>query len=128
MRRRSTHTGRLADGHASFAGSASAGISASAGGDAQLSRHLERATETHQRGNAASTAVIAAATADTAALSALTLTPAGQHAVLSALRTQVAKQQRIIADTQADAAATAAAIRALSYPPATGGPTIGAAP
>jgi hypothetical protein len=125
--RDSTHTGRLADGHASFVGSASAGTSALAGSDAQLSRYLERATEKHQRGNAASTAVIAAATADTAALFALTLSPAGQHAVLSALRTQVAEQQRIIADTRADAAATAAAIRALTYPPATGGPTIGAA-
>jgi hypothetical protein len=119
--------GRLSDGYASFSDSATAGMSALAGSDVQLSRHLERATEKHQRGHAASAAVVAAATTDKAALFALTLTPAGQHAVLSALRARVAEQQRIIADTRADAAATAAAIRALNYPPATGGPTIGAA-
>jgi antirestriction protein ArdC len=119
--------GRMSDGHASFSGSASTELSALAGCDAQLSRHLERATENHQRGNAASTAVIGAATVDTTALGLLTRTSAGQHAVLSALRAQLAEQQRIIADTRADAAATAAAIRALTYPPATSGPTIGAA-
>jgi hypothetical protein len=126
--RESTLTGRLADGHASFVGSASTELSALAGGDAQFSGVLQGAAQKHDLGSAASTAVIAAATIDTAALSALTRTPAGQHAVLSALRARLAEQQRIIGDTRGDAAAAAAAVRALTYPSATSGPAIGAAP
>jgi hypothetical protein len=120
--------GRMSDGHALFSGSASTELSALAGSDTRFSGYLQDAAEKQDQGSAASSAVIGAATADTTALGLLTRTPAGQHALLIALRAQVAEQQRIIADTRADAAATAAAIRALIYPPATGGPTIGAAP
>jgi hypothetical protein len=102
-------------------------VSALAGSDAQFSGYLQDAAEEYDQGSAASSEVIGAATADTTALGLLTRTPAGQHALLIALRAQVAEQQRIIADTRADAAGTAAAIRAITYPPATGNPTIGAA-
>jgi hypothetical protein len=119
--------GRMSDGHASFSGSASTELAALAGRDEQLSQHLEHAATAHDLGSAVSAAEIGAATGHTTALAPLMQTPAGQDAVLRALRTRVAQQQRIITDTRAAAAATAAAIRALTYPPATGGPTIGAA-
>jgi hypothetical protein len=109
--------GRLAGGHGRLTGAAGAELSALAGGDEQLGRCLEQAADTDRHGRAASRAVLRAVVADVAALAPLSGTPAGQHALLSALRARVAHQQSIIADTAARARAGAATMRALSYQP-----------
>jgi peptidoglycan DL-endopeptidase CwlO len=109
--------GRLAGGHGRLTGAAGAELSALAGGDEQLGRCLEQAADTDRHGRAASGAVLRAVVADVVALAPLSGTPAGQHALLSALRARVVQQQRIIADTAARAGAAAATMRALSYQP-----------
>jgi peptidoglycan DL-endopeptidase CwlO len=108
-------SGRLAGGHALFAGAGGAGLSTLAGSDEQLGARLEQAAGTDRRGSAASAAVVDAAAADVAALAPLADTPAGQHALLSALRARVAQQQGIVVDTKARAAATAEGLRTLTY-------------
>jgi hypothetical protein len=109
--------GRLAGGHGRLTGAAGAGLFALAGGDEQLGRCLEQAADADRHGRAASGAVLRAVVADVVALAPLSGTPAGQHALLSALRARVAQQHSIIADTAARAAAAAADMRALSYQP-----------
>ena len=119
-----TLAGRLAGGHGTFAEAAGAGLAALADSDEQLGEHLEQAAGTDRRGRAASGAVIDAAATDVTALAPLCGTPAGQHALLGALRARVAEQQRIVEDAKAGAAAAAAGLRALTYQPteATTGP------
>lgn len=107
--------GRAAGGHAQFVEAAGSGLSTLADSDEQLGRRLEHAAALHQRGRAASAAVLDAAAADTTALAPLARTPAGQRALLSALRTRVAQQQHLIADARAGAMAAAAAVRSLTY-------------
>jgi len=119
-------SGRLAGGHGLFTRAAAAELSDLAGSDEQLGQRLEQAAGTDRRGRAATAAVLDAASADVAALAPLGDTPAGQHALLSALRARVAQQQGIVEDAQARAAAAAAALRALTYQPAN--PTTGASP
>jgi peptidoglycan DL-endopeptidase CwlO len=109
--------GRLTGGHGLLTGIAGAGLSALAGSDDQLGQRLDQAADTDRRGRAASGAVVDAAAADVAGLTPLSGTPAGQHALLSALRARVAQQQRIVADTGARAAVAAARLRALGYQP-----------
>jgi peptidoglycan DL-endopeptidase CwlO len=109
--------GRLAGGHGRLTGVAGAELSTLAGRDEQLGRCLEQAANTDRDGHAASGAVRRAVVADVVALAPLSGIPAGQHALLSALRARAAHQQRIIADTAARAAAGAASMRALSYLP-----------
>jgi peptidoglycan DL-endopeptidase CwlO len=119
-------SGRLAGSHGLFTRAAGAELSHLAGSDEQLGQRLEQAAGTDRRGRAATAAVLDAAAADVAALAPLGDTPAGQHALLSALRARVAQQQGIVEDAQARAAAAAAALRALTYQPAD--PTTGASP
>jgi hypothetical protein len=119
-------SGRLAGAHGLFAEAAGAGVSALAGNDEQLGRRLEQAAGTDRRGRAATAAVLHAAAADVAILAPLADTPAGQHALLSALRARVAQQQDIVADARARAAAAAAGLRALTYQPTN--PATGAGP
>jgi hypothetical protein len=109
--------GRLADGHRQLSGLAHAELTTLSDHDEQLGSCLERAADTDRAGRAASDAVRRAAATEVAALTPLSGTPAGQHALLSALRARVTQQQRIIADTTAQASATAAEVRALSYQP-----------
>jgi len=112
-----THaSGRLADGHRLFTDTAHAGISALAGSDEELGARLERAAGADRHGRAASAAVVHAAATDVTALAPLRDTPAGQHALLSALRARVAQQQSIVEDTKTRAGAAAAGLRALTYP------------
>jgi peptidoglycan DL-endopeptidase CwlO len=119
-------SGRLAGGHGPFAGAAAAGLSALAGIDEALGARLEQAAGTERRGRTASRAVVEALTADMAALVALSDTPAGQHALLRALRARLTQQQGIVADTKARAAATAAGLQTLTYPRSgADGPTTG---
>jgi peptidoglycan DL-endopeptidase CwlO len=126
-RRMAGVSGRLAGDHGPFAGAAAAGLSALAGSDEALGARLEQAAGTDRRGRAASAAVVDAVATDMAALAPLSDTPAGQRALLSALRARVTQQQGIVADTKARAAATAAALRALTYPvTGAGNPTTGA--
>jgi hypothetical protein len=109
--------GRLADGHRQLSGVAHAELTTLSDHDEQLGSCLERAADTDRAGRAASDAVRRAAATELAALIPLSGTAAGQRALLSALRTRVARQQRIIADTGARAGDVAAAVRALSYQP-----------
>ena len=109
--------GRLAGDHGRLTGAAGAELSALARRDAKLGRCLEQAADAERHGRAASGAVLRAVAADVAALAPLSGTPAGQHALLRALRARVAHQQSIIADTAARAGVAATTIRALSYRP-----------
>lgn len=115
-------SGRLAGDYRQFTDSARAELSALAERDDQLARNLEHAERTQHQGGFESAGVLGAAAADAAALAPLTRAPAGQQALLHALRTRVAQQQRLLRDAQAGAVDIAAALHALTYAPApTGG-------
>jgi len=64
--------------------------------------------------------VVSAAVTDTAAISPLTGTPAGQRALVTALRDRVSQQQRVVAAYRIRDARMAALLRALAYPRAPG--------
>jgi hypothetical protein len=113
--------GRLADGHRQLSGAAHAELITLSDHDEQLGSCLERAADIDRAGRAASDAVRGAVATELGALVPLSGTPAGQRALLSALRARVTQQHRIVAESAARAGATAAAVRALSYP-TTGAP------
>ena len=83
--------------------------------DARLGRRVRAASRADSAGWAGSTAAVDGARTDAADLTPLATTPAGQRALLGALRARLAQQQRIIAAARARDARLAAALRALGY-------------
>lgn len=117
-------SGRLPSRYRAFAADARVALDALAGADDQLGARLRDAAEADRSGHRSSAAVVNAAATDTAVISPLTGTPAGQRALVMALRDRVSQQQRVVAAYRIRDARMAALLRALAHPP---GPGVGAA-
>ena len=108
-------SGNLASRYRRFAAGAGPTLFGMAGTDEALGGRLQVATDSDQSGRADSGAVRAGAAGDTAALSPVAGTPAGQRALVAALRARVAQQQRIIEAQRVRDARLAAVVRSLAY-------------
>lgn len=123
-------SGTLPATYGSFATDAGPPLDAAAGADNQLSSQLHDAAGTDRSGRMSSGSVVNGAAADTASLAPVSATPAGQRALIAALRTRVAQQQQVVTAHKAQDARLAALIRSLMYSrrAASAGMTTGAAP
>jgi cell wall-associated NlpC family hydrolase len=108
-------SGEFATGYRTFAGGAGGGLDGLAALDSRLSDQLGDAAHTDRAGRATSGGVVSGAAADAAGLARFTSTPAGQKALLSALRARVAHQQRVVAAYKARDAKMAAMLRSMAY-------------
>lgn len=113
-------SGRLTASYGAFAADAGAALDGLAGADDRLGDRLRDAALADRSGHRTSEAVVSAAATDTAAISPLTGTPAGQRALVTALRDKVSQQQRVVAAYRIRDARMAALLRALAYPRARG--------
>ena len=86
-----------------------------AGADERLSGQLQAAADADRAGRGSSGAVVSGAAADTAGLAPYSATPAGQKALLTALRARVAQQQQVVRTYQDRAAQMAALLRSMAY-------------
>nr|WP_225952682.1 C40 family peptidase [Mycobacterium sp. OAS707] len=108
-------SGDLASRYRRFAAAAGPTLFGVAGTDEALGGQLQAAMDSDQSGRADSGAVRTGAAGDTAVLSPVSGTPAGQRALVTALRARVAQQQRIIEAQRARDARLAAVVRVLAY-------------
>ena len=108
-------SGDSAAAYRAFAGGAGAALDGLAALDGRLGDHAVEAAHVDRTGRATSGGVIDRAAADTAELSPFANTPAGQKALLSALRVRVAQQQRVVAAYQLRDARMAALLRSMTY-------------
>ena len=89
-------SGQLATNYSTFAGGAGPALDTLAGNDRALSTQLDEAARTDRTGRTSSGTVVNGAAADTNGLAPFTNTPAGQKALLVALRQRVAQQQQVV--------------------------------
>jgi peptidoglycan DL-endopeptidase CwlO len=121
-------TGAAPASYTTLAGGTAIKLDALAAADDRLAGALEGAAGADRAGRSASGAVVNNAAATTAGMAPLTATPAGQQALLKALRDRVAQQQQIMAAYKARDARMAAILRSLSYTGRTGIPGGGRTP
>ena len=114
-------SGEFATSYGAFAGRAGPALDTLAGADRRLGAGLGEAASADRSGRTTSGAVVSGAAADTAALAPHTGTPAGQKALLSALRSRVAHQQQVVAVYKARDARMAALLRSMTYRAGGGG-------
>jgi cell wall-associated NlpC family hydrolase len=108
-------SGDFAAGYTAFGGRAGPSLDRLAGTDQRLSDQLRDAARADRTGRAISGGILNGAAADTTALAPYTGSPAGQTALLSALRARVAHQQRVVAAYKARDARMAALLRSMRY-------------
>jgi hypothetical protein len=108
-------SGQLPTAYGDFAATAGPALDDAAGTDRALGGQLQAAAGSDQSGRANSGAVVDGAATDTAALSPMTGTPAGQRALVAALRARVAQQQHIVNAYRIRDARLAAMVRSLAY-------------
>ena len=108
-------SGQFPTGYGVFAGGAGPALDGLAGADDRLSGQLAAAGDTDRGGRGSSGAVVNGAAADTAGLAPFSNTPAGQKALLTALRARVAQQQQVVAAHRARDAQMAALLRSMTY-------------
>lgn len=114
--------GTFASEYKAFTGHAAPALDALAGNDSRLGEQLRDAAGSDRTGRTSSGTVITRAAADTAGLSPLSNTPAGQKALLIALRNRIAQQQHVVAAYKLRDARMAALLRSMAYAlPAGGG-------
>jgi cell wall-associated NlpC family hydrolase len=109
-------SGRFATSYGVFAADAGPALDGLAGTDERLSGQLHEAAGADRSGRASSGAVVNGAAADTAALAPFSNLPAGEKALLTALRARVAQQQKVVAAYQVRDARMAALLRSVAYP------------
>jgi hypothetical protein len=108
-------SGELASAFGRFADGAGAALDRVAGADHRLSGQLDRAARSDSSGRSASGSLVDGAAADTAALAPWSGTPAGQRALIRALRWRVAEQQRVVAAYRLRDARIAGLLRSMTY-------------
>ncbi|AGB26857.1 hypothetical protein Mycsm_06741 (plasmid) [Mycobacterium sp. JS623] len=108
-------SGQWASRYRDFAASAGEALDAAAGTDTALLGQVQAAADADRAGHAGSGAALTGAASDTAALATVSGTPAGQRAMLAALRARLAQQHRVISAYTLRDARLAAALRALAY-------------
>jgi peptidoglycan DL-endopeptidase CwlO len=117
-------SGQFATDYNAFAARSVSALDDLGGTDRQLSDQLDAAAGTDRGGRAASGAVVNGAAADTTALAPFSAMPAGEKALIVALRARVAQEQRVVAAYRARDARMAAVLRSIAYagrPVAVGG-------
>ena len=108
-------SGQLATNYSTFAGGAGPALDTLAGNDRALSTRLDEAARTDRTGRTSSGTVVNGAAADTNGLAPLTNTPAGQKALLVALRNRVAQQQQVVQAYKTRSARMAAMLQSMAY-------------
>jgi hypothetical protein len=108
-------SGVLPDNYGGFAADAGAALDGAAGTDARLSGQLSDAAGADRSGRASSGAVVNGAQTDTSSLAPLSGTPAGQRALVAALRARVAQQEQVVSGYTARDARLASVLRSLAY-------------
>ena len=124
--------GALPAHYTTFAHDTARALDAATGSDTRLNATVRDAGRVDHSGWASSGTVVNGAATDTAALAPLSGTPAGQRAVIAALRSRVAQQQHVVNAYKARDARLAAVLRSLAYGGAgrgrSGGMPLGAMP
>jgi hypothetical protein len=108
-------SGVLPVNYGGFATDAGAALDGAAGTDNNLSGQLQDAAGADHSGRSNSGAVVNGAATDTSSLAPLSGTPAGQRALVAALRARVAQQQQVVNAYNARDARLAAVVRSLAY-------------
>ena len=108
-------SGQLGTNYSTFAGRAGPALDTVAGTDRTLSTQLEEAARSDRTGRTSSGGVVNGAAADTNGLAPFTNTPAGQRALLVALRNRVAQQQQVVQAYKTRDARMAAMLRSMAY-------------
>ena len=108
-------SGEFASDYTTFGGRAGLALDGLAGTDERLGDQLRDAAGADRSGRATSGAIVNAAAADTAALAPYTATPAGQKALIAALRARLVHQQQVVAAYKARDARLAALLRSMAY-------------
>ncbi len=111
----STQSGVFASDYVTFGNPATSSLYRLAGNDERLGEHLRDAASADRDGRSASRRIINNAAADTAALASYTDTPAGQRALIMALRSRLAHQQQVVAAYRQRDAAMASLLRSMAY-------------
>jgi hypothetical protein len=119
-------SGEFASSYGTFADDAGSVLDGHADADAQLGGALGDAGGSDRDGRAASGATIDGAAADTAAIVPYANLPAGERALVVALRRRVAQQQRVVAAYRLRDARLAGLVRSLAYAGRSGGAAAGA--
>ena len=114
-------SGELPTGYGAFGRAAAPGLDNLAGTDQRLSDHLHDAAGADRTGRATSGGVLSGAAADSSAFAPYTTTPAGQKALIAALRARLAHQERVVAAYKVRDARMAALLRSMTYPARAGG-------
>jgi hypothetical protein len=108
-------SGVLPVNYGGFATDAGAALDGAAGTDNNLSGQLQDAAGADRSGRSSSGAVVNGAATDTSSLAPLSGTPAGQRALVAALRARVAQQQQVLNAYTTRDARLAATVRSLLY-------------
>jgi peptidoglycan DL-endopeptidase CwlO len=108
-------SGQMPTRYGDFAAGAGWALDDLAGTDDGLGAVLDDAAGTDRSGRADSGTVVAGAAADTAGLAAVSHTPAGEKALITALRSRVSQQQQVVAAYRARDAQLAGLLRSLAY-------------
>jgi cell wall-associated NlpC family hydrolase len=111
----SSLSGQFAAGYGTFAGNAGPALDGLAGVDDRLGGQLREAADSDRGGRAASGAVINGALTDSTVLAPFTTMPAGERALITALRQRVAQQQKVVQAYRLRDARMAAALRSMAY-------------
>jgi len=114
-------SGDFASRYGGFTADAGAALDAAAGTDIALAGQVAAAAAADRSGRAESGAVRTGAGDDIAALTPVSGTPAGQRAIVTALRARIAQQQHVITTYRARAERLTAVLRSLAYRPGSAG-------
>ena len=123
--------GALPANYTTFAHRAVQALDAATGTDTRLRGRVRAAGRADRSGWASSGAAVHGAESDAAGLAPVSGTPAGQRALIAALRARVAQQQHVVDTYKARDARLAAVLRSLAYPGArdrSGGMPLGVVP
>jgi cell wall-associated NlpC family hydrolase len=108
-------SGEFSTGYGVFGDRAAPSLDRLAGTDQRLSDRLHDAAGADRSGRTASGGVLTGAAGDTTALAPYTGTPAGQKALITALRARIAHEQQVVAAYRARDARMAALLRSMAY-------------
>lgn len=106
--------GEFADDYATFGDQAASDLYGLAGTDKRFGNRLREAAHTDRAGHGTSGRIVNGAAADTATLASYTDTPAGQRALVTALRNRLIHQQQVILAYKRRDAALAAMLRSMT--------------
>jgi cell wall-associated NlpC family hydrolase len=108
-------SGEMPSRYGDFAAGAGWALDDLASTDDGLGAALDNAAGADRSGRTNSGGVVAGAATDTASLAAVARTPAGERALIAALRSRVVQQQRVVAAYRARDAHLAGLLRSITY-------------